>query len=839
MANLPASPPSTLRRDAFILLGLWLLAALIDRLWIFLDHAPPAWDQGDHLARALNHWWVLQNPAWLSGDWWRTLWQQAPTQRAPLVALATVPFFALWGASLDVALTVNLVFTAVLLASLYLIGRRLFSPAVGLWAAGLGLLAPILATLRLEYLLDYGLVAMVAFTLMGLTYWWTAKRSWQQWLLTLLWGVGVGLMLLTRTSGLLFLIAALGWPTLLSLIGRRWGRLLQLAVGLGVGLLVIWPWFSISWLTIISTTVESTAHGVIYRRDPQANTLAGWLYYPQQLPAMVSAPVLFLALATGAMALVAGRLGKRSQPPTPPAPRSQAAWLWLGGIVLITLILGALGSNKQPRLLAPMLPLLLVALAQMLSGYRIWMVRWVAAIAALGIVLGTIFPLPGAPLGQKALLPPGLFPPSFFPYTGAPWPNRGIVAAMTQAAPHLECNLGMAVNTQQLNPQNMDFYGGAADFQAFARQLAFSPDTAVQDAQALDWYLTKTGDQGAYDTIEAGQALLKDSILNSPDLEVVETWPLPDDSEAQLYHRRQPPIAVNPLETVIAQATIQAVNAPDQVFPGRVYPITYRLAGPWDQLKDGLLLLTWQPDSGEEPVWISDHAVGLGHLYGDNGTNTYTVEERLNLTPPVALPAGRYTLEATLLQPATGSSSELAVPTTVVQVQPGIKIPETVPIISAPPLDLVTYLRQLSQGLAVGELDSIFAEVGRINQYDPRQAYLVHTEQALGYRLKQSPDRLDWLYGKLLAQVLQQRAIDAIATLNQITTVAPDNPYHWAYLGFVHLYAWQPRQAQTALDQAAALNPDLPNLRLLQAIAAAMQLRIPKAISLLKAEGVL
>lgn len=834
MADLPSSQSSTLRRDVLILLGLWLLAALVDRMWIFIDHAPPAWDQGDHLTRALNHWWVLQNPDWLSSDWWRTLWQQAPTQRAPLVSLATVPFFALWGASLDVALTVNLVFTAVLLVSLYLTGRRLFSPAVGLWAAGLSLLAPILATLRLEYLLDYGLVAMVAFTLMGLTYWWTAKRSWQQWLFTLLWGVGVGLMLLTRTSGLLFLIAALGWPALLSLVGRRWSQLFQLAVGLGVGMLVIWPWFSTSWLTIISTTVESTAHGVIYRRDPQANTLAGWLYYPQQLPAMVSAPVLFLALATGVIALVTGRLGKRSQLQNSSTSSPQTAWLWLGGIVIITLVLGALGSNKQPRLLAPMLPLMLVALAQMLSGYRVWMVRWVAAIAAVGLVLWTVFPLPGAPLGQ--VLPSGLFPPSFFPYTGAVWPNQAIVSTMAETTPHLESNLGMAVNTQQLNPANMDFYGGAADFQVFARQLAWNPDTAVQDAAALDWYLTKTGDQGAYETIEAGQALLKDSILSSPELEVLATWPLPDDSEAQLYHRRQPPIMVNPSERAIAQVQLQTVDAPEQVTPGQVYPVTYRLAGPWNQLKDGLLLLTWQPDSGADPVWVSDHAVGLGRLYGEHGSDSYTVAERLTLAPPLDLPAGRYTLSAQLLQPATGNSDDLAVPSTVVQVQPGVSPAEPA---TAPPLDLVTYLRQLSQGLAVGELDPIFAEVGRINQYDPRQEYLVHTEQALGYRLQQSTDRIDWLYGKLLAQVLQQNAEDAIATLNQITTVAPDNPYHWAYLGFVHLYAWQPRRAQTALDQAAALNPDLPNLRLLQAVAAAMQLRLPKAISLLKAEGVL
>ena len=829
MTSRPSALKPTLQRDLAILAGLWLLAAVVDRLWIFLDQAPPAWDQGDHLTRALNHWWVMQDPARFSGDWWRTLWQQAPTQRGPLVSLLTVPLFALGGASLDVGLLVNLLFTAVLLGSTYALGRRLFSPRVGLWAAGLSLLAPLLATLRLDYLLDYALVALVAFTLAGLTYWWTAESVRQQWVFTGLWGVGVALMLLTRTSGLLFLVAALGWPLGLSLYGRRWGRLFQLGAGLGLGLLLIWPWFSASWLTIISTTVESTAHGVIYRRDPQANTLAGWLYYPQQLPAMVSAPILWLGLATGAVALGAElwpqREPRRSWVRRPVDPGQ--AWLWLGGLVLTILVLGALGSNKQPRLLAPIVPLLTVALAAMLSWRRAGLVRWGAAAIATLLLLWTLFPLPGNIPGRG----------SYRPYTGAPWPHGDIVATITELAPHQVSTLGMATNTQQLNPASLDFYGGAADFQVFARQLAWDPASAPADAQALDWYLTKTGDQGAYETIEAGQAALKAAILAAPELEVVATWPLPDGSEASLHHRRQPQIAVAPASAAVDGVRLTAVEAPAQVVAGQGYPVTYRLEGPWQALQTGLLLLTWQPESGAAPLWISDHAVGLGRLYGDHGAATYTVTERLALAPPADLPAGRYRLAAALLQPATGESQAIALPPTVVQVQPPTDPPGPLP--GAPPLDLGTYLRQLSAGLATGQLDAVFAEVGRINQYDPRQRYLVHTEQALSHRLLTSPERLDWLYGRLLAQILQQRAEAAIATLRQITTVAPENPYHWGYLAFVHLYAWQPRRAQIALDRAAALDPDLPNLRLLQAAAAAMRLRIPEALDLLRAEGVL
>jgi 4-amino-4-deoxy-L-arabinose transferase-like glycosyltransferase len=830
--------PGQLQWEVLILFGLWVLAAIADGTWLWLDQSPPHWDEGDHLSRALNHWQVLQSPSWFSGDWWHNLWQQAPTQRAPLVYLLTVPFLALFGISDDVAMKVNLFFSAVLVSSVYLMGRRLFGSKVGLWAAGLSLLAPTLGYWRLHYLLDYGLTAVTAFTAMGLTYWWTAHTRRSQWWFTLIWALGMGAMLLTRTSSLLFLVGTVGWLALLTLLSRQWLRLFQMVFGSAVALVFIWPWFSTNWLTIISTTFTGLAYGVTYRSDPQANSLAGWLYYPSKLPEMVSSPVLFLALAAGVFALIGGLL---SVPRLRPHPTDHlltapsAAWLWLGGSILMILSLGAVGSSKEPRFLMPLIPLLSVALARMLwwRRDRPWQaLRWLAALGSALLLLGAMFPLPGAAL---------IRPNSWHPYTGATWPNAEIVAAIAEKTPHLTANLGMVTNTAQLNPFNMDFYGDAADFQVAARQLSFSPDTALQDAQALDWYLTKTGDQGAYGSIEAGQAALKEAIWASPDLTVLAAWPLPDGSKAQLHHRYNPQVAVEPLNQTAERIVMTAVEAPGQVIAGQVAPITYRIVGPWQDLRQGLLLLTWRSDSDvKPPQWIGDHGIGLGRLYGEaNPTTSFSVVERLALTPPKDLTPGTYRLEGRFVDRVTDRHYTVAVPPTAVEVHPADANTATEALPSAPPLDLVTLLRQLSQGLAMGEVDPIFTAVGRINQYDPRQDYLEQTEQAMEVRLQDYPDNLEWLYSKTMAQVLQQDAPAAIATLTRITEVAPHNPYHWAYLGFVHLYAWQPRQAQAALDQAAALDPDLPDLPLLQAAAAIMQLQIPQGIALLQEAGVL
>ncbi|MGI8933358.1 MAG: ArnT family glycosyltransferase, partial [Phormidesmis sp.] len=328
---------------------MWLLSVAVIMVWLWIDQTPPAWDQGDHLSRAMKHWQVMQQARWLSGDWWRELWQQAPTQRAPVTYLLTVLTFNLFGTGFDQGVYVNFIFTAILLGSTYAVGRRVFSPTVGRWAAGLSLLSPVLVDLQRDYLLDYPMTAMVMFMFMGMTYFWLAKKPLSRWLTIPLWGIGLGLMLMTRTSGLLFMIPSVGWMLGASLFQRQWLRLGQVILGVGVGMLTIWPWFSTNWLTVISTTLASNSHGIIYRDDPQADTLAGWLFYPEQLPQMLSWPL--FCLAAIACLLIAARALLRPNLPLTKSPlmniqpdrASRKGWIWLLVFIVGTYILFSLG----------------------------------------------------------------------------------------------------------------------------------------------------------------------------------------------------------------------------------------------------------------------------------------------------------------------------------------------------------------------------------------------------------------------------------------------------------------------------------------------------------------
>ncbi|MGL5034781.1 MAG: tetratricopeptide repeat protein, partial [Microcystaceae cyanobacterium] len=78
-------------------------------------------------------------------------------------------------------------------------------------------------------------------------------------------------------------------------------------------------------------------------------------------------------------------------------------------------------------------------------------------------------------------------------------------------------------------------------------------------------------------------------------------------------------------------------------------------------------------------------------------------------------------------------------------------------------------------------------------------------------------------YTLVLARVLQQNPQTAIAALQSLVKLDPDNPYSHAYLAFVYLYDWQGRNAEIALQPALQLAPNQPDLKLLKAIALIMQ----------------
>ena len=834
-----------------VILGIiWLLGGTIDRLWFTLDYSVPAWDQADYLNGALNYWNALQQPEWFDRDWWRSFWLLS-NKIPPLHYILTVPFLNLFGTTEDAASLVMLLYCAILLISVYGLGVILFDVSVGLWAAGICQLLPGLYYYRLEFLLDYPLAAMVTLSFWLLTVWnvhrlksssyiLEGRRSnklWG-WIFSLLFGVSLGLALMLKQTALFFLLIPILWLFGSCLKNRQWLYLVQLISSVAIAVLICFPWYRTNWLLILTSGKRATVDSAIAEGDPALNTLDAWTYYGSVLPYLLSWCLLLVPIV-GLILFVIFR-NKKNQPPSPhPHISPIFKWTWLAIFLLGGYLLSSLNINKDARYILPLLPVLsLILSVGLLSWANYWQkyVRWGTIILATVLMLLNIFPLGGNFLTAK--LSPRV---QNYPYTGKVFPHLEVVQEIINTSPYLRSTLGVLPSTPEINQHNFSFYGGQYSFQVAGRQVGVRQEEVKQDARSLDWFITKTGDQGSIP--EAQSAIVK-LVEEGGDFTLKKSWQLPDHSSLNLYHRLQPSVEVKSIELPVGKSdtiSLKNIIVPPIAPPGTPIPVTYEWTGSWAKLRSSIVLLTWSRVSKEtkkvaksqisnsQSMWLHDRSIGMGALDFGKDEEAYQVIEKTAMLPPGNTLAGKYTLSAKYLDRETGETYPLTIPLVEITIAPNAKP------IPAPELDLVTQLRTIAPTMAEGitGLEPIFAQTARINQYDAKQDYLSQAELALSYRLQQNnisqQQKLDWAYAVGLSQVLQQDVEGAIATFKQVIKLDNQNPFNYAYLAFVYLYDWQPKLADKALDSAIALNPDNQEIQTLSGIAALMQGNLIKA----------
>ncbi|WP_445172304.1 glycosyltransferase family 39 protein [Microcoleus sp.] len=851
---------------SLLVLGIiWLLGAISDRLWFALDRSVPAWDQADYLTSTLKYLQALQHPQWFSGEWWTNFWLLS-TKIPPLAYILTVPFLQVFGTGGDRATLVHLLFSAILLASVYSLGVQLFNRQVGLWAAAICVLLPGLYRFRLQFLLDYPLTAAITFAFYCLTMWKASEGrrkkeegreikedfphspdlplspspnlplSPSSFFWAIAFGISLGLSILVKHTTVLFLFTPIVWLAVGAVRQKAWGKLGQLTGALLLSAAVFGPWAKTNWLLILTGGKRATVDSAIAEGDPAINTIDAWIYYGQHLPEHISWPLLLIPLV--GLILYWGR----RQDSSSILHLNSCRWLavFWGGAYLIN----SLNINKDDRYVIPYLPVLSIFLAYCLT---LWPSRWGRQIrwGTIGLaILAMVFhilPLGGA-FGHNLvqIISPGN---SNYPYLGKEWPHREVIAEIIDREPYLQSTLGVLPSTPEINQHNFNLYGALANFQVYGRQVGTNLKQVPQDVRSLSWFLTKTGPQGSIrEGIKKAQNAAVTAIEKGDKFQLEKTWVLPDYTNLNLYRKRVQPVEIQPLNEARSQVQLDRVTVGAKAVPGVTLPVTYTWSGPWQQLQSGLVLVTWQnQQSGNIPPGqtfriLHDRAIAQatlhpGMLKADKFAVGFRVVDRTAMLPPANIAPGTYNLQATYLNRKSGETYPINVPAVSVKIEaePLDMRSEAEPgnenNTDKPELDLVTQLRAMAVNLPKGlpGLEPVFEQIGRINQYDPIQDYTVQAEQTLEYRLQQEPNNLELAYALAFSRVLQQNVKSAIATLEKVTQLDSQNPYAYAYLAFVQLYGWHPKAAQTALKPALALNSNLPEIRILNGVAALMQ----------------
>jgi 4-amino-4-deoxy-L-arabinose transferase-like glycosyltransferase len=549
-------------------------------------------------------------------------------------------------------------------------------------------------------------------------------------------------------------------------------------------------------------------------------SLLGWIWYLKLLPSMVSFPLLILPLGTG---LIYGRknLFNTIKSRKFNLNQSQKNLAWIILFIVGSYVLCSLGTNKDSRFIMPYLTGIALLFAYLLNinhnspektPQNIWQnsLKWLTLSLGCILILFNIFPLPFSDqIGGK-----------YLPYQGESWHQKDVIQEIIKVDPYLKSTIGIvAKNTEEINHFTMDYYGRLEDFQVYGREIGASLNNIDKDLRSLSWYLTRSNEPNA----NQAQIELQKGLENNPEIDLFKTWTLPDEGKLNLYHRKNPFVTVKSLNNSLNQIKIESVTIPPEIPQGIANPITYKIQGNWQELKNGLLLLTWEGNQGK---WFHDHGIAMGQIYRGFTqplpSQTFEVTENIATFPPDNLPDGIYTLKATYLNRQTGETYPLTTP------KIEINLNRNIAPIPAPELDWVTQFNQQIIPFSQGKINQVIDNVGVLNFYDPIKDYLKQAEEALNFRLQTNPYSLELWYGIALSQAMQTKVNPLLQTLEKITKIDNKNPYSFTYLAFVHLYNFQPKQAQIALNIAETLDNPPPEIKTLKAISSLMQFNLLK-----------
>ncbi len=193
---------NTKNRKYLILLAVLVLFHIFNNYIIVSnDNTPLLWDGGDYFLRSLKYYDVFAN---LDNNFVSRFNEVSP-YRPPLFMLTSLPFYFVFGKSTDVAVMTNFVFLAIMLFSVYGIGKRIHSHEAGLLASFIISTFPILFGLSRSYWLDFPVTAMVClsmYILLMTDYFSSRKYS-------LLFGISAGLGMLTKWTYFVYMTGPL------------------------------------------------------------------------------------------------------------------------------------------------------------------------------------------------------------------------------------------------------------------------------------------------------------------------------------------------------------------------------------------------------------------------------------------------------------------------------------------------------------------------------------------------------------------------------------------------------------------------------------------------------
>ena len=740
---------------------------LIDKIYLLNISYLPAWDQGYHLTNLFKTYNILENFSINNQEWWQSFWSISETYRGPLTYIFSSIFLKFFGKTYETSILSNNIFSIITILCIFNLCRDLGYKKAGLWGAFIFAFNPYIFEQRVDYLID---ISQICFLNLNFYILFKFLKSNGSYILSLILGISLGFIFLTKPTGILFLV----FPYIYSfylLIKKSNFNKLYIVVFLSTFITIIWPWLSTNWLTIITSIANSWQWGIKYQDGLEANTLEGILFYPKTILKLVG-PLLFGSFFGISCLKILDKLKKSS------LTKIIQNSLSINNIFLLSfpinvLIICTLMSTKDLRFILPIFPSLCIFSGLLITNLKNY--SWdkfykifIFLIILLKLILNLSL--------QKNIV-------FKFDNTSKPnWPHKEIIEQVSNLSPYSKSVIAILPDTKELNTFNLSSEANMQNSNTYVRQIISNEKSYKDDLDRFNWFLLKDGEQGIMSN--DSKLALSDLIKESNKFKNFKSWELPDGSKATLYKRK----VMNESISIINKNLIP-LNL-DLIFSSN--GITANLKGSNEILSNSNLLINAKNNEKNYEINISFPKVI--NLLNKNIEIIKNVnfEDEFNFDKSLEF-------DSILI-----TNKNKKIPVKINKVIFNQKVNKDTN--GQFQINKIKELEKMAEYLRLGEFDKLFTLVEVVNQSDPDQEYLKNAEKIFKYRYQLNKNNYYYLYKIAISQILQRKSIEAAISLKEIMKYEKNNSNLYLAKSIVDIYNLNPREADKNIQMASKLN---------------------------------
>jgi len=742
---------------------------LIDKIYLLNISYLPAWDQGYHLTNLFKTYNLLENFSINNQEWWQSFWSISETYRGPLTYIFSSIFLKFFGKTYESSILSNNIFSIITILCIFNLCRDLGYKKAGLWGAFIFAFNPYIFEQRVDYLID---ISQICFLNLNFYILFKFLKSNGSYILSLILGISLGFIFLTKPTGILFLV----FPYIFSfylLIKKSNFNKLYIVVFLSTFITIIWPWLSINWLTIITSIANSWQWGIKYQDGLEANTLEGILFYPKTILKLLG-PLLFGSFFGISYLKILDKLKKYS------LTKNIQNSLSINNIFLLSfpinvLIICTLMSTKDLRFILPIFPSLCIFSGLLITNLKNYSWDKFYKIFIFLIIL------------LKLILNLSLEKNIVFKFdnTSKPnWPHKEIIEEVSNLSPYSKSVLAILPDTKELNTFNLSSEANMQNSNTYVRQIISNEKSYKDDLDRFNWFLLKDGEQGIMSN--DSKLALSDLIKESNKFKNFKSWELPDGSKATLYKRK----VMNESISIINKNFIP-LNL-DLIFSSN--GITANLKGSNEIINNSNLLINAR--NNEKSHEINIYFPKIINLLNKNIEIIKNVkfEDEFNFDKSLKF-------DSILI---TNKNKKIPVKINKVIFNQKVNKDTTGQF----QINKIKEIEKMAGYLRLGEFDKLFNLVEVVNQSDPDQEYLKNAEKIFKYRYQLNKNNYDYLYKIAISQILQRKSIEAANSLKEIMKYEKNNSNLYLAKSIVDIYNFNPRKADKNIQMASKLNKD-------------------------------